>query len=120
MHPLEEAMLGCDVDGEGSGYWADGQEGPPLLPPGPGWSGCISFQPLLSLSMCLYPFCPGLLAGICWCPAPGPSGSLPAPPSGPAGDVSFCQPWRTLFATPAPQAPATSQSPGTAATSRGP
>lgn len=32
VHPLEEAMLGCDVDGEGSGYWASGQEGPPLLP----------------------------------------------------------------------------------------
>uniref|UniRef100_G3U9J0 SRY-box transcription factor 13 n=1 Tax=Loxodonta africana TaxID=9785 RepID=G3U9J0_LOXAF len=32
VHPLEEAMLSCDMDGEGPGLGADGQGAPPLLP----------------------------------------------------------------------------------------
>lgn len=43
VHPLEEAMLGCDMDGERPGCWAGGQRGPPLPPTGgQGGSACVS------------------------------------------------------------------------------
>ena len=136
MHPLEEAMLGCDVDGEGSGYWADGQEGPPLLPTRARVGQVVSVSNPFSPLVCLWSpltylslVCLGAPAGL----TPGhpwPCGSLPAPSGGQVGDFFPASPgglfltphWLPCLAdsSPAPQAPATSLSPGTAATSRGP
>lgn len=102
VHPLEEAMLGCDVDGEGSGYWADGQEGPPLLPTRARVGQVVSVSNRFSPLVCLWSPLTYLSLVCLWAPAgltpghPWPCGSLPAPSGGQVGDVFFCQPWRTL------------------------
>lgn len=70
MHPLEEAMLGCDMDGEGLRRRAGVEEGSPLIPTGPREGQVVSvpdaFSPIVCLwspLVCLSLLSPQFLAG---------------------------------------------------------
>lgn len=53
VHPLEEAMLGCDMDGEGPGRRADGREDPGPLPTGARVGQVVSLPSAFSPTVCL-------------------------------------------------------------------
>lgn len=69
VHPLEEAMLGCDVDGEAQGTGLMGRRAHLYFPPGPGWAHHVCFLSLLSL--CLWSPCPYLSVSGSLVPWPG-------------------------------------------------